>query len=110
MMERAVEFVNWMELGPGKIGEAHADIKTHEPLARNIDKPIAGLLTDLKSRGLLKDTLVVFTTEFGRSPNPEGQMGRGHFNRAYSSWLAGGRVKGGTAYGKTDDFGSKIAA
>src|SRR5260370_19554698 len=94
-----------MRVGHGKNWEAQVDIKTEEPLARNIDKPIAGLLSDLKSRGLLKDTLVVFTTEFGRSPNPEGQMGRGHFNRAYSSWLAGGGGKNGMAYGKTDDFG-----
>jgi arylsulfatase A-like enzyme len=69
---------------------------------------VAGLLADLKGRGLLKDTLVVFTTEFGRSPGPEGAMGRGHYNRAFSSWLAGGGVKGGMAYGKTDDFGFRI--
>jgi hypothetical protein len=109
MMEQGVRFVELIDVGSSKNWDAHGDIKTHEPLARNIDKPIAGLLTDLKSRGLLKDTLVVFTTEFGRSPTPEGQMGRGHFNRAYSSWLAGGGVKGGMAYGKTDDFGMKVA-
>jgi uncharacterized protein (DUF1501 family) len=77
-------------------------------LARKIDQPIAGLLADLKSRGLLKDTLVVFTTEFGRTPRAEGSIGRGHFNKAYSSWLAGGGIKGGTVYGKTDDLGANI--
>jgi len=109
MMEQGVRFVELIDTGSSHNWDAHGDIKTHEPLARKIDQPIAGLLTDLKSRGLLKDTLVVFTTEFGRTPSPEGDIGRGHFNRAYSSWLAGGGVKGGMAYGKTDDFGLKIA-
>jgi len=108
IMEQGVRFVELIDVGSSKNWDAHGDIHTHAPLARNIDQPIAGLLADLKSRGLLKDTLVVFTTEFGRSPSPEGQMGRGHYNRSYSSWLAGGGVKGGLAYGKTDDFGAKI--
>src|SRR5436305_2171513 len=107
MMEQGVRFVELIDVGSSKNWDAHADIKTHEPLARNIDKPIAGLLTDLKSRGLLKDTLVVFTTEFGRSPTPEGVMGRGHYNRAFSSWLAGGGVKAGVTYGRTDEVGMK---
>jgi hypothetical protein len=107
MMEQGVRFVELIDVGSNKNWDAHGDIHTHAPLAQNIDKPIAGLLTDLKSRGLLKDTLVVLTTEFGRSPTPEGEMGRGHYNRAYSSWLAGGGVKGGITYGKTDDFGVK---
>jgi hypothetical protein len=108
MMEQGVRFVELIDVGSSKNWDAHSDIHTHAPLAKNIDRPVAGLLADLKSRGLLKDTLVVFTTEFGRSPGPEGQMGRGHYNRAFSSWLAGGGVKGGITYGRTDDFGSKI--
>ena len=108
MMEQGVRFVELIDVGSSKNWDAHADIHTHAPLAKNIDKPIAGLLADLKSRGLLKDTLVVFTTEFGRSPGPEGATGRGHYNRAFSSWLAGGGVKGGITYGKTDEFGAKI--
>jgi hypothetical protein len=108
MMERGVRFVELIDVGSSKNWDAHGDIHTHAPLAKNIDQPIAGLLTDLKSRGLLQDTLVVFTTEFGRSPSPEGQSGRGHYNRAFSSWLSGGGVKGGMTYGKTDDFGAKI--
>jgi uncharacterized protein (DUF1501 family) len=83
-------------------------MKSHEPLARNVDKPIAGLLKDLKSRGMLEDTLVVWTTEFGRTPTTDGPTGRCHHNRAFSSWLAGGGVKGGLAYGKTDEFGAQV--
>ena len=108
MMEQGVRFVELIDVGSSKNWDAHADIHTHAPLAKNIDKPIAGLLADLKSRGLSKDTLVVFTTEFGRSPGPEGATGRGHYNRAFSSWLAGGGIKGGITYGKTDEFGAKI--
>ncbi len=108
MMEQGVRFVELIDTGSSNNWDAHGDIHTHEPLARKIDQPVAGLLADLKGRGLLKDTLVVFTTEFGRSPTPEGDMGRGHYNRAYSSWLAGGGVKPGIAYGMTDDFGAKI--
>src|SRR5215467_13100661 len=105
MIEQGVRFVELIDVGSSNNWDAHSDIHSHGPLAKKIDKPIAGLLADLKGRGLLKDTLVVFTTEFGRSPGPEGAMGRGHYNRAFSSWLAGGGVKGGVAYGKTDDFG-----
>jgi hypothetical protein len=105
MIEQGVRFVELIDVGSSNNWDAHGDIHTHAPLAKKIDKPIAGLLADLKGRGLLKDTLVAFTTEFGRSPGPEGTMGRGHYNRAFSSWLAGGGVKGGMAYGKTDDFG-----
>jgi hypothetical protein len=108
MIEAGVRFVELIDVGSSKNWDAHGDIHTHEPLAKNVDKPVAGLLADLKSRGLLKDTLVVFTTEFGRSPSPEGEVGRGHYNRAFSSWLAGGGVKPGTIYGKTDEFGAKI--
>jgi hypothetical protein len=108
MMEAGVRFVELIDTGSSNNWDAHNDIHTHAPLAKNIDKPVAGLLADLKSRGMLKDTLVVFTTEFGRSPGPEGDKGRGHYNRAYSSWLAGGGVKAGMVYGKTDDFGAKI--
>jgi hypothetical protein len=109
LVEQGVRFVELIDVGSSKNWDAHGNIHTHEPLAKNIDKPIAGLLTDLKSRGMLQDTLVVLTTEFGRTPTPEGEMGRGHFNRAYSSWLAGGGVKGGIFYGKTDDFGLRVA-
>src|SRR5262249_4222354 len=108
MVERGVRFIELIDVGASKNWDAHGDMKTHEPLARNIDKPIAGLIRDLKSRGLFDQTLVVWTTEFGRTPTSEGDYGRGHFSNAYSSWLAGGGVKGGMAYGKTDDYGMKV--
>ncbi len=69
------------------------------------DKPIAGLLTDLKRRGLLKDTLVIWAGEFGRTPYGQGFNGRDHNSKGYSLWMAGGGVKAGLAYGETDDFG-----
>ena len=69
-----------------------------------IDKPIAGLLADLKSRGLLDDTLVIWGGEFGRTPYAQGD-GRDHNNKGYTIWMAGGGVKGGLAHGETDDYG-----
>src|SRR3989454_9029569 len=108
MAERGVRFIELIDVGASKNWDAHGDMKTHEPLARNIDKPIAGLIKDLKSRGLFEDTLVVWTTEFGRSPAAEGNYGRGHYCFAYSSWLAGAGVRGGMVYGKTDDYGMKV--
>ncbi|MHA3773944.1 DUF1501 domain-containing protein [Verrucomicrobiota bacterium sgz303538] len=109
LAERGVRFIELIDIGSSNNWDAHGDMATHEPLARNVDKPIAGLLKDLKSRGMLEDTLVVWTTEFGRSPNTDGPKGRSHHNSAFSSWLAGGGVKGGIAYGKTDDYGAKVA-
>jgi len=109
LAERGVRFIELIDVGASNNWDAHADMKTHEPLARNIDQAIAGLLRDLKSRGMLNDTLVVWTTEFGRSPSAEGTKGRGHFNKAFSSWMAGGGVKGGIVHGKTDEFGANVA-
>jgi hypothetical protein len=108
MAERGVRFIELIDVGSSNNWDAHGDMKTHGPLARNVDKPIAGLLKDLKSRGMLDDTLVVWTTEFGRTPFTDGPNGRSHQNAAYSSWLAGGGVKGGVAYGKSDDYGAKV--
>jgi hypothetical protein len=70
-----------------------------------VDQPIAGLLTDLAQRGMLKDTLVVWGGEFGRTPHAQGGDGRDHNNKAFTMWMAGGRVKGGFSYGETDDYG-----
>jgi arylsulfatase A-like enzyme len=80
---------------------------THAPLARNVDQPIAALLTDLERRGMLDETLVVWTTEFGRTPYHEkpDHAGREHHHQVFSSWLAGGGVKRGLAYGASDEFG-----
>jgi hypothetical protein len=109
LAERGVRFIELIDQGASANWDAHSDIRSHEPLARNIDQPIAGLLKDLKSRGLLDDTLVVWTTEFGRTPHADSPQGRGHHNLAYSSWMAGGGVKPGTAWGETDDLGYKVA-
>lgn len=73
-----------------------------------IDRPVAGLLQDLKKRGLLDETLVVFTGEFGRTPYAQGQDGRDHNNKAFTLWMAGGGVKGGFAYGKSDQYGFDV--
>jgi hypothetical protein len=77
----------------------------HEANAASVDQPIAGLLTDLKKRGLLKDTLVVCTGEFGRTPHAQGGDGRDHNHKAFTLWMAGGGVKGGLSHGATDDYG-----
>jgi len=71
----------------------------------SVDQPIAALLTDLKQRGLLKDTLVVWAGEFGRTPHAQGGDGRDHNNKGFTVWMAGGGAKGGTSYGSTDDYG-----
>ena len=111
LAERGVRFVELIDVGSNDNWDAHGDMATHGTLARNVDKPIAGLLKDLKGRGMLDDTLVVWTTEFGRTPYVDslGNKGREHYPRAFSSWLAGGGVKGGYVYGKTDDYGLEVA-
>ena len=79
------------------------------PIATSVDLPIAGLLGDLKSRGLLEDTLVVFATEFGRTPFAQGSLGRDHNGNSFVTWLAGAGIRAGTAYGQSDDLGFKAA-
>jgi hypothetical protein len=104
--ERGVRFVEVNFAYPRNYWDAHGDLKNnHSTNARRVDKPIAGLLTDLKRRGLLDETLVVFGTEFGRTPASQGTDGRDHHPHAFSMWLAGGGVKGGMTYGATDEFG-----
>lgn len=108
LIEHGVRFIELIDVGASNNWDAHANIAGHEPLARNVDRPIAALIADLKSRGLFEDTLLVWTTEFGRTPHADSPDGRGHFNRAFSSWLAGGGVKGGLAWGQTDDLGYAV--
>ena len=110
LVERGVRFVQIFHGGGGGgAWDAHSDIKTnHTSLATQVDKPIAGLLMDLKQRGLLEDTLVVFGTEFGRSPGAEGS-GRDHHPQAFCAWLAGGGIRGGIQYGETDEIGFHAA-
>jgi hypothetical protein len=108
LVERGVRFVQ-VYSGGGHNDEnwdAHGDVNTnHELHCGETDGPIAALLTDLKSRGLLDETLVVWTGEFGRTPTGQNGKGRDHSPRGFTAWLAGGGVKGGQAYGATDDFG-----
>jgi hypothetical protein len=109
LAERGVRFIQINhEYGPGnEVGwDAHTElIRLHTRTAKMVDKPIAGLLADLKSRGLLADTLVVWGGEFGRTPIAQAGDGRDHNPYGYSMWMAGGGVKGGFAYGATDDYG-----
>jgi uncharacterized protein (DUF1501 family) len=107
LAERGVRFVELIDTGASNNWDSHGDMADHARLARNVDKPIAGLLTDLKRRGMLDDTLVVWTTEFGRTPfnNTAENKGREHHNWGFSSWLAGAGVKAGTVYGATDEHG-----
>ncbi|MFN5960136.1 MAG: DUF1501 domain-containing protein [Verrucomicrobiota bacterium] len=113
LAERGVRFIEVIDGGSGTNGnwDSHGDMNAHGPLALNIDKPIAGLLKDLKQRGMLDDTLVVWTTEFGRTPFKEapGQAGREHHHWVFSSWLAGGGVKPGIVHGASDDYGIRVA-
>jgi uncharacterized protein (DUF1501 family) len=90
---------------PTPAWDEHADIHNHRNHARASDRPIAALLRDLKARGLLDDTLVIWGGEFGRTPTSEGAKGRDHHSLGFSMWLAGGGVKGGYVYGATDDLG-----
>ncbi|MCX6614123.1 MAG: DUF1501 domain-containing protein [Acidobacteria bacterium] len=86
--------------------DQHENLKRdHSQNAAEVDKPIAGLLKDLKARGLLKDTLVLWAGEFGRTPTAEGSDGRDHNPEAFTVWMAGGGVKPGLSYGATDDYG-----
>ena len=105
LAERGVRMTQ-IYFGGGQPWDDHADILNHRNHARLSDQPIAALLTDLKQRGLLDETLVIWGGEFGRTPASEGQKGRDHNNQGFSMWLAGGGVKGGMVYGATDEFGS----
>ncbi len=108
LVERGVRFVQIYSGGGvfDQSWDAHnAIVPNHEMRAREVDKPIAGLIKDLKQRGLLEDTLLVFHTEFGRMPFTEGSVGRDHNPKSFSVWLAGAGVRGGTIYGSSDEIG-----
>jgi hypothetical protein len=109
-IEAGVRFVQVNYSYPRNYWDAHGDLRNnHTSNAKKVDKPIAALLKDLKSRGLLDETLVIFGTEFGRTPAAQGTDGRDHHPHAFSVWLAGGGVKGGIVHGKTDEFGYYVA-
>jgi len=107
LVERGVRFIQ-VQHGAGGAGvwDAHGGLKgNHERNFRAVDKPIGGLLRDLKQRGLLDSTLVLFASEFGRTPGTQGSDGRDHHIYGFSVWLAGGGVRGGTVHGATDEIG-----
>lgn len=104
LAERGVR-VTQVYYGADQPWDDHQDIQNHRNHAKNSDKAIAALLGDLKARGLLEDTLVIWGGEFGRTPTSEGAKGRDHHSMGFSMWLAGGGVKGGHVHGATDDFG-----
>ena len=113
LAERGVRYIQLWH-GAGQPWDNHDNIKgNHERLAREIDQPIAALLSDLKRSGMLKDTLVIWGGEFGRTPtvelNNEGQskLGRDHNHYGFSVWMAGGGIKGGVVHGATDELGFK---
>lgn len=113
LLERGVRFVQvWSGTGgPTGNWDNHTDIITELPLmARQVDQSTATLLADLKQRGMLEDTLVVWTTEFGRMPFTQGATGRDHNGGTFVSWLAGGGIKGGAAYGESDEFSYQAAS
>jgi hypothetical protein len=109
LVERGVRFIE-LTCPPtgGDRWDQHSDLKNgHEANARAVDQPIAGLLTDLKNRGLLKETLVVWAGEFGRTPFAQGANGRDHNQFGFTVWLAGGGAKPSVAHGETDEWGYK---
>ena len=111
LIERGVRYVQLWH-GAGQPWDHHTHIESnHRKLAAEIDQPIAALLTDLKQRGLLEETLILWGGEFGRTPTVElsgdgtAQQGRDHNHYGFSVWMAGGGIRGGTVYGATDEIG-----
>ena len=97
-----------MYYGNSQPWDTHSNHNETVPnLCRAIDQPIASLLADLKQRGLLEDTLIIWGGEFGRTPTSENGNGRDHNHHGFSMWLAGGGVRGGMTWGETDEFGFK---
>ncbi|MGD9857508.1 MAG: DUF1501 domain-containing protein [Planctomycetaceae bacterium] len=108
LVERGVRFVQVYHGSNGGAGawDAHSQLKAgHERVCRQVDRPIGALLRDLKQRGLLEETLIVWATEFGRTPGSQGADGRDHHPFGFSVWMAGGGIKGGVAHGATDELG-----
>lgn len=106
-VEQGVRFIQ-IQHGAGAAGawDQHSNLKEkHAELAMQVDRPVAGLIQDLKQRGLLDETLIVFATEFGRTPGSQGANGRDHHPYGFSIWMAGGGLKGGIAHGATDEIG-----
>ena len=114
LLERGVRFVqvwNGADNGfPRRNWDSHEDLaRDHAIMGRSLDKPAAALIKDLKARGLLDSTIIIWTTEFGRMPCSQGGKGRDHNPFAFTSWLAGGGIKGGTTYGTSDEWSFRAA-
>ena len=109
LAERRVRFVELIHTGSSGNWDSHGDMMNHERLAKQVDRPIYGMLTDLKQRGMLDDTMVVWTTEFGRPPfnSSADHKGREHHNWSFTTFLAGAGVKTGHTHGATDEIGLK---
>ncbi|MBI1901490.1 MAG: DUF1501 domain-containing protein [Planctomycetia bacterium] len=104
LVERGVRTVELIDTGTSNNWDSHGNMQDHRPKAARVDQAIAGLVRDLKRRGLLEDTLIAIATEFGRSPWDPGQ-GRNHWHKAFTCLLCGAGVRGGLAYGETDEYG-----
>ena len=112
LLERGVRFVQiWSgndNSFPRRNWDSHEDLKReHGPLARGMARGASALIKDLKQRGLLDDTIILWTTEFGRMPSTQGSMGRDHNPHVFTNWLCGGGVRGGVSHGESDDWGFK---
>ena len=105
LAERGVRFLELIDVGSSANWDSHGNMADHERLAKAIDQPIAALLGDLKQRGLLEDTLVVWGGEFGRTPVSENGNGRDHNPYGFTMVMAGAGIRGGRAYGTSDDLG-----
>jgi hypothetical protein len=112
LVERGVRAVELIDTGSHDNWDAHDDMTNHRPKALRVDQAVGALIKDLKQRGLFDQTLVAGCTEFGRTPwtDTATSKGRNHYAKAFSSFLTGAGVKGGTAYGETDDYGLKIVS
>jgi hypothetical protein len=114
LLERGVRFVQiWSGADngfPRRNWDSHEDLaRDHADMGKSMDRPAAALLKDLKARGLLDDTIVLWTTEFGRMPCSQGGKGRDHNPDAFTNWLAGGGIKGGVSYGESDEWSFRVA-
>ncbi len=108
LIERGVRVVELFDVGSNTNWDSHNDIEDHRKLARNVDRPLAALVKDLRSRGLLDETLIVGCSEFGRTPWQDlTPKGRGHHSRCFTCFLAGGGAKRGFDYGVSDHYGDK---
>lgn len=105
LVQRGVRFVELIDTGSRPNWDSHTEMQDHAKLAGHVDQPTAALIRDLKQQGMLEDTVILWATEFGRTPTREGKNGRGHHRDCFSVWLAGGGFKGGHVHGATDEIG-----